>query len=266
MSVISLGLNFVLFFIAFSLSPVIYGSMTTIYRECQRCGNIFILPCLAVEQRGGGKFCSNACKYAAHKQYQFNEHFFDQIDNHIKAYWLGFCFADANNTGNNLDIKLSLIDRSHLESMLDDLSGNQKIKTVKNKPNDQCRLRFCSTKMCAALSQLGCTTKKSFTIQYPNIDQFLNRHFIRGVFDGDGCCYCPTSSQKRISIISASQNFITSILNTLKQEINVELNLSKQGKCFNIGTSRRVYVEKIYDYFYEEPSRWLERKHVKMIY
>lgn len=55
----------------------------------------------------------------------------------------------------------------------------------------RCRLTLISPHLTSRLVSLGCTERKSLTLQFPDVNMFLNkkliRHFIRGYFDGDGC-------------------------------------------------------------------------------
>jgi len=65
-------------------------------------------------------------------------------------------------------------------------------KTNKNQYGLTLHNKHISTK----LNQLGCVAKKSLILKFPEwlIDSELQRHFIRGYFDGDGCI---SSSQRK---------------------------------------------------------------------
>ena len=58
------------------------------------------------------------------------------------------------------------------------------------------------------LENLGLHQNKTFTLEYPNIDEKLERHFLRGYFDGDGyVSYVDSSKSPKCGIASSSDNF-----------------------------------------------------------
>lgn len=117
-----------------------------------------------------------------------NHDFFEIIDTEEKAYWLGFLFADGNvhGTTNQIELGLSMKDKSHLEKYVKALNLECEVKfREKTKSN---RVTFFSKKMKQDLIDKGCVPKKSLILERPkNIPNHLNIHFIRGYFDGDGC-------------------------------------------------------------------------------
>lgn len=72
-------------------------------------------------------------------RYNFNEHYFDNIDSSDKAYWIGFIWADGyvckRDRGNryeyNLKLELCKEDSKHLETFVKCIDGNYPIKTIK---------------------------------------------------------------------------------------------------------------------------------------
>ena len=61
------------------------------------------------------------------------------------------------------------------------------------------------------LIQLGITPNKSLTISFPEIPNEYLRHFIRGIFDGDGSVYLESNKSIRVKLLSGSKNFIYSL-------------------------------------------------------
>jgi intein/homing endonuclease len=231
-------------------------------RICKRCQQIFILSNIAYEKRGGGKYCSMECSRFATKTYTVDELFFHKIDSDIKAYWLGFCFADAYNSGDELIFQLSSKDKQHLSVLIADLSSDQKIREVAGK-NPSVKVRFGSRKLCQDLISFGCIPKKSKVVKFPIIDKDMYRHFIRGVFDGDGCLYIRKNKQKTWSLYSESIDFIRTIKSIIEQEIGIQLNWERNNKC--IATSKKESIKKLNEYFYLNSSRHLERKREKFL-
>ncbi len=163
--------------------------MTIHIRQCKHCKQDFILKNIAYEKRGGGKYCSKRCSKYATKKHSFNEHFFDVIDNSTKAYWLGFLMADGCNTGDELQVELSVKDKNHLSKLKKQLQATQSISHRKRGKHEMVSLRLASRQFCQTLTKLGCKQRKSFTLRFPKISDLLARDFIRGYFDGDGCIH-----------------------------------------------------------------------------
>lgn len=79
------------------------------------------------------------------------------------------------------------------------------------------------------LKQLGVKPNKSLNMTFPEIPNDYLRHFIRGIFDGDGSVYLEANKSIRVKLLSGSKDFI-SVLN----EKLIENGFSK--KTINGGT------------------------------
>lgn len=116
-----------------------------------------------------------------------DEHYFDNIDNEHKAYWLGFLFADGNIYNNQLSIEIHEKDKELLEQFKKDLKLNSKISIRKRKNTTVCCIRVISKHICESLSKYGIVPNKTFNTKHlPEIPEKFLRHFIRGLIDGDG--------------------------------------------------------------------------------
>lgn len=51
------------------------------------------------------------------------------------------------------------------------------------------KLALISDKLVSDIEKLGVVERKTFLIQFPEMDESLVPHFIRGYFDGDGSIY-----------------------------------------------------------------------------
>jgi len=125
-------------------------------------------------------------------RYSVNESFFDDIDSEDKAYWLGFLAADGYQTGTVVGCSLSLKDKRHLMVLKETLNATHPVKvytqTSGYKPGSKyCRLIITSPKLCAGLEKHGVVKNKTHKLEFPNLPSHLERHYIRGYFDGDGC-------------------------------------------------------------------------------
>lgn len=104
------------------------------------------------------------------------------------AYWLGFLLADGNlrrqgQRSWQTRIHLAERDKEHLQKFLDFLQSDYPI--YDRPKTNSCMVTITSETLGALLVDYGITPRKSRTAQ---IDPRLvdNRHFWRGVFDGDG--------------------------------------------------------------------------------
>lgn len=123
------------------------------------------------------------------KKYKCNDNFFNIIDTEEKAYWLGFMYADGYIISDRdaIGLSLSTEDIKHLDKFLISLNANNKISRYTNNINrEYARVIIYSNKLKNDLISHGCLENKTFKLDFPNVDENLVHHFIRGYFDGDG--------------------------------------------------------------------------------
>lgn len=126
-------------------------------------------------------------------KYKLDHNYFDSINNEHKAYILGFLFADGNVSQNKyyINIDVSNNDIEVLNYICQQIYKEQPpyiIRIIKN--CTYCKLQISSKHMANKLSEYGCIPNKTSTLKLPSEDvvsKELQRHFIRGYFDGDGC-------------------------------------------------------------------------------
>lgn len=222
-------------------------------KKCEKCNKSFILNNRAYEKRGGGRFCSSSC---ALRKMSVNESFFNVIDTEEKAYWLGFLFADGYQNGWEIKINLSNIDQNHLEKFRQSLSAEHLVKQHKTRKISS--FNVGSKLLCHALNKHGCVKAKSLIVQYPTIPNHLDRHFIRGVFDGDGCIYVSKKGNRRFTICSFSPIFLTALEQKMQQA-----GLYVKIYRTSVVCSRVKEIEKIRQFLYENSTIYLERKFIK---
>ncbi len=112
-----------------------------------------------------------------------NYSYFHSIDSEAKAYWLGFLTADGCiTTGNRITVHLGIIDCSHLYKLKDALQTTQKVSIN----NRSCSFTICSPEIAADLAVHGILPKKTFSTKPAQVQPELERHYWRGVIDGDG--------------------------------------------------------------------------------
>lgn len=262
------------------------GEMIRLYKEgkssrdiekiigLNQCSIVKRLRELGVDRRKPGYFNWD-------RKYTVNENFFEVIDTPEKAYILGLFYTDGcvhqkiYNTNvrdgrtykaKNSSISLAFIksDDYLLKSVSDIMGSNRPLTYRKN-----CALLVLnSTKLCENLITLGCTPKKSLTIQFPTEKQVpidLLPHFMRGLIDGDGWVLFIKSRRLGINVgvCSGSRRFIISLYYCLKYlyGIDSQITLDKTGGSQNRVTIRRKEdAKKIYDLCYSKTELTLKRK------
>ena len=117
------------------------------------------------------------------------EHFFQEIDEEAKAYFLGLLISDGNvfkdNTGRqaSISITLDLKDEYMLEKFKEVLQANTSVG-YDGRGCGQIAVR--SNIMAEDLAKYGVVPRKSYNTYLPLISKEMMPHLIRGIFDGDG--------------------------------------------------------------------------------
>ncbi len=129
-------------------------------------------------------------------QYDLDEHFFDCIDTEEKAYFFGILYADGNTNRDAPKIVLSLQedDRYLVEKLNSLVSKDRPVR--KRGPSgygsdkEQFQLEMYSQHMKDVLVGYGMVPAKSLVKVFPPVimsaSEDIQRHFIRGYFDGNG--------------------------------------------------------------------------------
>ena len=123
--------------------------------------------------------------------------FFEVIDTEEKAYILGLIMADGcvrNKREDQPYLSLELIDLDIIEKVQKELNSDSKIsisdRKRKHLKNEKVTYRFsvADKKMCEDLSKYGIVPLKTRKTDWltQDIPIELKRHYLRGLFDGDG--------------------------------------------------------------------------------
>ena len=214
------------------------------------------------------------------RKHYFDENYFEKIDTEEKAYWLGFIAADgcvsksSEYNSYRLTINLSYVDKNHLEKFKKCIGANDiaieeciNIKGFSN-PNGTITVRLVlnSYKLCMDLAKYYIKPKKSYDIEIPNIDDNLMPHYLRGLFDGDGCYYLKkdlNGNCKRITfeMVGICKKFFLQIQNyLLSKEIKTSIYYRNNNSSIRLMASSRKEVVKIIDYLYSDSTIYLDRK------
>lgn len=200
-----------------------------------------------------------------HRQHSLDQRFFETIDTEEKAYWLGFICADGHVSDDGLIVGLASVDEPHLRKLRQSICSDAPI----TRPAKAAVLNVWSKAMVEDLRSHGLQRQKSLTLQMPNIPQPLRRHFIRGLFDGDGSIKITTRRKPRYvnavteytvmfcgtsDVMRAVRESVSSQARVSRPSIQIRQNLSV------VEWSGRQQVLRILDWLYADTSVALDRK------
>lgn len=192
---------------------------------------------------------------------RLNTRFFETIDTEAKAYFLGFLAADGyvNRNGKSLGCAVALRDAHILEDMRAALGSGADVidKTCRDsdwKRTPQKAIDFCSREMVADLAKHGIGPAKSVTIAFPSLPVDMERHFIRGVWDGDGYI-----GPRQFSLIGSAA-MMSGVADTVERHTGRRLTSSPitSGQPRIVGNRSD---EDVLHWLYAEASFYLRRKH-----
>lgn len=212
------------------------------------------------------------------RKYKINENFFDNIDDEFKSYVLGFLYADGCNSTerNAVIINIKDTDRDILQKITDliqpdkpiayvDTSKQIKEESYKNSSN-QYRFVIANKHISHRLVELGCGKAKTHNLTFPTeaqVPKHLQRHFIRGYFDGDGSI--SGDKQKQISI-TGNEGILKDIQEILVNELSFsKTKFDKRWKTADNDITSLRYCGKnqcikFRDWIYKDANIFLDRK------
>lgn len=165
------------------------------------------------------------------RKFELDESILDNIDSEEKAYFLGLMWSDGNISKKNNDISIRLLakDAEILYQLSNYFYGQDRVSIDKNKKNQEiATFRLCSKRLKERLIELGCHPNKTFINKYPeNLDPSLDRHFIRGVIDGDGSVL---NYDSPIIYIIGTDELTFKISEIIEKNLNIKPLFSKKQK------------------------------------
>lgn len=234
-------------------------------------------------------------------RYNFNEHYFDTINDEHKAYWLGFIWCDGymaiRNRRNHISYEFKLTlkeeDYKHLEKFNNDLNGNYKVHFYKsksfNREEESVEVRLLITNQ-----HFGQTLINKYGLIPNRIDcskiiqevpMHLMKHFIRGMIDADGsiCQYDHIDirngreylTNKMTISIGGHFDLIKHIErnlidNNLIAEFDRKVNKrheedDRDGEYRSLQLSGKIQGLKVLHYIYDDATIYLDRKYEKFL-
>lgn len=209
------------------------------------------------------KFDKKKTKSQAHTQSKkIVGNYFENINTEDKAYFLGLLYADGcvNKDNNRISLVLQYGDKNIVEKMSEHILQENKVKY--NEKNNIIKLQFKYKQIKDDLIKHGCMPVKSFAIRMPTtIPKDLMRHFLRGLFDGDGCIHLYNSPYT-----SATSNveFLKELQSYLKNNLGIitDVGSDKNGNpligdiCFHRNGHKYLFL----NYLYKNSSLSINRK------
>lgn len=193
------------------------------------------------------------------------------------AYILGLIWSDGNLFRNNIEIVLQYKDKSLLENISKYVYNYVYLKyrdgRILNKNNKQYktlpqwRFSITSKEVCDKLRKIGLKENKSIVCRMPIIESKFNSHFIRGVFDGDGCLF---KSEKykgtnRITIIS-NELFCNDLKSIIESEIGINVKINNKTNTVKLlSISGNNQISKFLDWIYMDSELRMDRKYNKYL-
>ena len=197
-----------------------------------------------------------------------NENFFETIDTPQKAYWLGFVVADGyiSISDNRFGIELAKKDKDHLIKFKNALESNKGLEERKRKGRlTAYQFRLSSKKIINDLSELGITGNKTYNMKsmLKKLDKDLQSHYLRGVFDGDGCIYLPKKKNDCVISLTGKYEVLLDFAKFFNLDIsriktkttNHVIALSGNRQCFKIlsilyqDTDESIRLDRKYEIF-----------------
>lgn len=183
------------------------------------------------------------------------------------AYWAGFLAADGGLSSRDKSIRLVLnrSDAVHVRKFKDVIKTNAKIFYVESV--NAVGISIACQELYDALVALGIEPNKSLRMSKVNVPEHLISHFIRGVFDGDGCLSGKDLGHIQF-MIAGNKPFLEELQSALIK--NCELRRVKiyptKSQCFKLQyTGSQVF--RILDFIYKDSNEQtrLRRKFQKYL-
>lgn len=186
--------------------------------------------------------------------------FFQTIDTESKAYWLGFFFADGCiATHNTIHIHLGHKDLPHLKTFKQAIKSQH---TITPRANSY-QLCVVSEQIVTDLLAHGMRTRKNRTSSIPTVPSNLQRHFWRGVVDGDG-----TIAQigKQAVLAVAGWEATCSAFQLWLASYGIKCGVRRMGRIWQAYISSSQYVKAACQLLYGEATIALSRKQERADY
>lgn len=212
------------------------------------------------------------------RKYDVDMHYFDMIDTPARAYWLGYLYADGyvhtECAPYNVVFTQTEKDSISVYKLAETLKYTGPIRQEYNKysQNAQYRLDVHSKILVNGLESAGCIHCKP-NRKFPSTDvlpQELQWHFIRGLYDGDGCLNCSLNGsgkslhyQMELHGSYALLEQIGMLIDPQQFHIRKIKHVSDEVDSFEMRIWRHEIIDKAYSRIYQDIQEgiYLDRKY-----
>jgi len=199
-------------------------------------------------------------------KYQYNREIFNKIKTENEAYWLGFIMADGHNHQNKT-LRVDIKDNNHLEK-LSKLIYPDGDKPIKNRDLGYGTIYYfhCGVhEIVENLSKHGVVPNKSKITKLPKIPNKMYRHFIRGLFDGDGSLSLSMDKNYRRYMFSIVGNdeLMKGVKDIIIKQTGINLGFGKMKMIHRVYKKGNQQIIKLLSWLYEDSNVYLERKYLK---
>lgn len=217
-----------------------------------------------------------------------NESYFENIDSHEKAYWLGWLFSDGymNEKTYKICLKLHEKDVEILNAFKKCLDTEKEFYRCRNKrARDSKRgkagswagytyeFAFTNKKMVSDLKQFGMKQAKSLILDYPIIHDKYFYSFLCGYILGDGCIYVkfkePKHKTRFVVYFLGAKNLVKKTLDRLNKDgFNFAVKLAKGCKyTYRATIANKTKILELLNKMFENVDKniLLQRKYNKYL-
>lgn len=191
--------------------------------------------------------------------YDLDHDFFKTVDTEEKAYILGLLATDGCVYSKTSRVCLSLQARD--EDILADIKRCMNLQSpILDRPKGSFPgsgpmkyISFSSRQIVADLAKLGVIPRKSKLLTYSSIPHHLERHYLRGLLDGDGSIH-----RRKMFYFLGTEALIDGVIDAVNRHTGISLSKRRAGKLWRAsgyGGSKAVMA-----WIYEGSTIFLRRK------
>ncbi len=207
----------------------------------------------------------------------YHRDYFETIHAQEKAYILGFLWGDGSYIPSKRTIALAIasVDQELLYAIASCLGlqkNHVRKHTVHGFPGHvgKCvKIQMSHKVFFESMQRLGYDKKPKRLLHLPKMPANMIRHFMRGLFDADGCVtYSKATKSKplnhwNVSLSLPHQEAVRWCTELFMNEIKVDFSDGEDKSIYRISATSKRAVIAINDYFYRDATIFLARKRKK---
>lgn len=202
-------------------------------------------------------------QYRHNAKYNIDYKYFDNIDCEHKAYWLGMLLADGFVNEKEISLCLHISDLEMIKKFRCDIGSEHPIKY--NKDGNPF-ITICCSYMCNTLIEYGFHNRKSWEFDIDkilkNIPYEYEHHFIRGMFDGDGCIKYYKYDYLNKPQLHFGYTGLRNVCEYVNLKLGIHRKLIHEGNLtYTTVTRDPKLLINIFDYLYTNADIYMDRKY-----